>query len=755
MESRLGILHLTDLHLGEPRQSDYLSSLRREFMADLERCYARSGPWDLVIFSGDLVYSGRKDEFARLEESFLGPLRARLGELGSPDALMLAVPGNHDLARPKSTDPVARVLAGLATSTDGDADQVWEDLLRAPASPYRKKIDTMLAAYRAWWSEEQARATERLAWFRSGCLAGDFAAVIEKEGCRFGIVGLNATYAQVAAGNFEGRLALHGGQLDRLIADEPSWFESLDAAVLVTHQPPGWLAPRSKQHFEDTIAPPGRFALHLCGHLHESRMDSVARGGAAARLMGQGLSLLGLEPAAGGIERRQGYQAFAIVVPETGEEGEVVCWPRRAERTQAGSFRFSPDSSFELDQERTAGSRFKRLRPGRSAAPSGGLGAPVALPGSVLPVGQLDKEPVPAGSLHSFAATRMASPDGTFLIGRPPPNWQYRVTTMAAEAVRELKKVFGLEIPAEQVSSNVLSAAQVIIFEPDTSFLLEVLPGRTRANNRFMIHPAPLEIKPQLAAFSVGRSATLFQEKTTVHNFALALGNRLQLGTVSLDTIQVGRLPKTETAIWTASFSTHLEHLLVNGKEVEKLSLIENLYVIEGIDADYMITTKTLIMDNTNVARTAELAPAFQYLTESFVPIAPADARERRLEARRKAEQDYLDQLRAGGRSLMGFALGLSRQLIAEMDLESPEGVKAAVEQLKRAQRIDAFLREQGAQYPQDELQAWWAALERAEKGRAASLRKLLRERGAPALEAGSEAPPVLAPPDGSSPPAA
>jgi hypothetical protein len=96
-------LHLTDLHWGLEGQRPLWSNVREAFFDDLEKLHERSGPWQAVLFTGDFVQQGKKNEFEQLDQRVLNPLRERLQRLGSGDAALLAVPGNHDLIRPDAT----------------------------------------------------------------------------------------------------------------------------------------------------------------------------------------------------------------------------------------------------------------------------------------------------------------------------------------------------------------------------------------------------------------------------------------------------------------------------------------------------------------------------------------------------------------------------------------------------------------------------------------------------------------------------
>ena len=80
--ARIGWLHLTDLHFGLTGQQWLWPTLKEAFFRDLELLHKRSGPWDLVLFTGDLTQSGTAEQFAALGKAF-DALWARFRELGS------------------------------------------------------------------------------------------------------------------------------------------------------------------------------------------------------------------------------------------------------------------------------------------------------------------------------------------------------------------------------------------------------------------------------------------------------------------------------------------------------------------------------------------------------------------------------------------------------------------------------------------------------------------------------------------------
>jgi hypothetical protein len=65
--------------------------------------------------------------------------------------------------------------------------------------------------------------------------------------------------------------------------------------LAASHQPPEWLDEPSQTEEYVEINPPGRFAVHLFGHMHDELIRNYSIGGAAVQRVGQGRSLFGKE----------------------------------------------------------------------------------------------------------------------------------------------------------------------------------------------------------------------------------------------------------------------------------------------------------------------------------------------------------------------------------------------------------------------------------------------------------------------------
>lgn len=59
-------IHLTDMHFGLAGLAPKWPNIRERFFEDLEAAFGTSGPWDAVIFTGDLVQSGESAQYELL-----------------------------------------------------------------------------------------------------------------------------------------------------------------------------------------------------------------------------------------------------------------------------------------------------------------------------------------------------------------------------------------------------------------------------------------------------------------------------------------------------------------------------------------------------------------------------------------------------------------------------------------------------------------------------------------------------------------
>jgi predicted MPP superfamily phosphohydrolase len=318
-------LHLSDLHRGQPGDV-YWTRAKDVFRKDLAAQVKEIGEPDAIFFTGDLSYSGLEEEFVEVDKT----IDEIIDIVG--DALLVPVPGNHDLVWPNEND-----LSFIA------CQQYFED--ERPRKGLLKGLDTTLAYFRhlfrgylSWWKRRvEPQWKTRGIQYQPGLLPGDFLAAIEKDGLSLGVAGLNSAFLDQRGGN-EGKLAVEFQQLSK--TDFPRWQAAHDACLLLMHHPRDVLHSDGKDTLERDIFPPDSFLACLCGHLHRSVMrDDV--GASGTRRWIQGNSLFGLEYWGTKREIRQMGYSWARLERE-GDSLVLTRWPRKADIDESNAVVMAP-----------------------------------------------------------------------------------------------------------------------------------------------------------------------------------------------------------------------------------------------------------------------------------------------------------------------------------------------------------------------------------------------------------------------------
>jgi hypothetical protein len=265
-KNTFGWLHLTDLHVGVGNQDWLWPSLKHEFFTDIARVHTLSGPWETVIFSGDLTQMASRSEFDKLDE-VLSELWDQFAKLGFSPSL-ISLPGNHDVQRPP-LNAQYRTLKRWWSEPD-----IHEEFFNNPKSEYRAAVDVLFKEYSDWVQRD--KLNKHLVG-TPGLLAGDQAYILEKGDLKIGVVTLNSTWLQVDGADYFEKLHVGPKQLLEVTgADPEKWCEKNSFNLLASHHPIGWLAKKSQELWNGEIYPPGRFSAHLFGHMHEAYAASMA-----------------------------------------------------------------------------------------------------------------------------------------------------------------------------------------------------------------------------------------------------------------------------------------------------------------------------------------------------------------------------------------------------------------------------------------------------------------------------------------------
>lgn len=345
---KLRILHLSDLHAGLDGQRYLFPNYREDLFNDLDKL-ADDGAVDLIVFTGDLTQRGGGErteagmwpEFELFQEE-MKRIQDHLDRRTRKRPIVFAVPGNHDLVRPKR-DPRVAVLTNLWETSEPDRHEFWTQ----DNSPYRAVVEEAFKPYKTWWEHHCSEQLGGVS-MQHGLLPGDFSATLQIGGVMLGLVGLNSAFLQLTADPFEGKLDLDMRQLARAVGkDVGDWFQSHHLTLLLTHHPPSWLSVRGRRTLDGDIARAGRFTLHLFGHMHQGAADFKRKNGLETVRQWQGHSLFGLERCGNGREERSlGYSLLEFEVEPP--RAALRIYPRRATRVDT-TLTFNPDTGFKLD----------------------------------------------------------------------------------------------------------------------------------------------------------------------------------------------------------------------------------------------------------------------------------------------------------------------------------------------------------------------------------------------------------------------
>lgn len=336
MNKKFSWLHLSDLHVGQSAQHLW-PNFREQFHEDLRYLLQQNGPVQLVAFSGDLTQTATVAEFEQLNIE-LDKLWKVFAEFDCVPSLF-AVPGNHDLSRPDASNAQVKMLKNWV-----DDNEVVSELFSGTKNQYSEVIFKSFENYSHWYSN---LAVPR-AFKKQGILPGDTSGILEVNGMRVGLIGLNSSFLQLSGGNFEEQLLVSPRQLSAVTDDDPSaWCGNNDFNFLVTHHPPNWLQSVARNNFLKDIHKPGRFLAHLYGHMHEAATESYSLNGGHDRRIVQASSLFGLEHWGenSDCERIHGYSLNKLEV--NGSEINWTMWPRvRIEN--ASDDHIAPNQKFRL-----------------------------------------------------------------------------------------------------------------------------------------------------------------------------------------------------------------------------------------------------------------------------------------------------------------------------------------------------------------------------------------------------------------------
>lgn len=271
-------LHLSDFHIKDAAdfaKDTLFSQLLDEIQ---EQCAPPLVP-DVILFSGDIAFSGQSRQYDVAAERFDALLKA-CGLDGQRDRLFI-VPGNHDVDRsriPTDCKTIRRDVLGNLEERYEEIDDYLQDEI------FRKRLLQRFGGYeqfanRYWIGDDRYDGRKT---------AYSYCVPIELDGVgQVAIVGLNSAWIS-QEDNEQGRLFLGRHQVNNAIQELERIAPKARLRIALMHHPLYWLAEEDMTGVEPLLAEQCSTLLH--GHLHCPRMTLHSDPDLSLQVMAAGAS---------------------------------------------------------------------------------------------------------------------------------------------------------------------------------------------------------------------------------------------------------------------------------------------------------------------------------------------------------------------------------------------------------------------------------------------------------------------------------
>ncbi|MGM3307995.1 SIR2 family protein [Anabaena sp. WFMT] len=251
-------LHLSDWHQkGKEFDRKVVRDALIRDIEEREKISPDLAKIDFIIFSGDVTYSGKKEEYAAAQENLFEPV---LQATRLTTEQLFIVPGNHDLDRSAFEllpDSILKPFNSDVQVKDWLTDNRKRDRLREPFEAYREFVTQYTHQ-----TQPDYNSIRRLSI----------------NGKRVALLGLNSALMAGRNRNEKGEVDDYG----KLIVGEPQLYDALnqitsyEVRIAVLHHPLGWLAEFERDLITQRLQDNDGCHFLLCGHQHRSEVYQVA-----------------------------------------------------------------------------------------------------------------------------------------------------------------------------------------------------------------------------------------------------------------------------------------------------------------------------------------------------------------------------------------------------------------------------------------------------------------------------------------------
>jgi hypothetical protein len=258
------ILHLSDIHLGNPASELNVPLVVEPLLSDLARMSDRYElvP-NLIVFNGDLAHGqvperSIRDQYGSECMAFLDRVCRVFGRDIKTQPLLL-VPGNHDIDRTVITTAQTEWLARAEHIPN--AEGTIYEAMRTRARDWTIYIERQ----KAW--QNFIRSLDLPTWRFHDSL-NISTGVIETRTRRIGIAGLNTSWSAGGLAD-KGRLWLGRYQVEQAIADLREG--DADFRIAIMHHPPAWMNAVEGPKIANLLNQ--HFNVFMYGHEHEDVIE--------------------------------------------------------------------------------------------------------------------------------------------------------------------------------------------------------------------------------------------------------------------------------------------------------------------------------------------------------------------------------------------------------------------------------------------------------------------------------------------------
>lgn len=240
-------LHISDVHECD-KENYHRKAMYDEIIAAAQE---RNPKPHLVFITGDLAFSGIKDEYKSFRTRLFDPLKAALPD-GCP---IFMVPGNHDVDRNAVTKP----RNWIEDREDLKAFQAVSSV------GLRKRSDMLLPRFSAYRKLEQSVSSWKTDWLASE--QGSVCQIETVDGAKIALVGINTAWLCQDKEDW-GKLTAGKDMVDAALREAKA--KNPDVVIVLGHHPldamTGELAWSDGQRIRRRLEQAN--ALYLHGHLH-------------------------------------------------------------------------------------------------------------------------------------------------------------------------------------------------------------------------------------------------------------------------------------------------------------------------------------------------------------------------------------------------------------------------------------------------------------------------------------------------------